>query len=621
LIEFDHKSEGIPSILDKYLQNVAMTGITVFGWSKLKPLLLCKLDVVTRQFNERSPMCEEQSGSRANVETCTFTELQQRLMNMLQQFNGTPFTIQRLCELLTSPSKHYQKTDKFMRGLEKNLAVVTTVDSQGNRVLHESKPLVNGLETSGGSDGATSPLDDSLGSHDMESLQSLNSSPYVPPAPHSSPVTGGTVPLNSHTPGVATEQQTTEGQADNNIGQQRGVATFSVSTYRIKDGRVENNTTAVNDEMSSQSTTEEDDERGSEKREQEQSDDVMRENCNKKQERDESSSTRCRPLDDPEDGSPPRKLSRLQETNDQSQNTAQTLDQSQDSTQTRDQSEGDTQTLDQSDALRQNTASASQDDEKERSEEDNVVFAPILGLLLGMKDSAGSSSSSVDPQQTKLSSDDISCDDNVRNEEEEDEAMQTDVLETSVTVGLVKDLDSVHMDHLAATTPRGTDTQPSTQADTQTESDTNRDITQLNNIQQDNQDEPEKCGESTEHSASSRLMDDSSAAKNSCQRDEPLRSSGHDEHSSSLLRPPISSRSLDEQVKSLTGEQTADNVHPSRLDEQGSSVDEPSSTADEEEQQEQGTEVLQSNPSVTNANNGGDESEPDTDHSYTMDIN
>lgn len=32
---------------------------------------------------------------------------------------SAPFTIQRLCELITHPQKQYKRTDKFMRGIEK----------------------------------------------------------------------------------------------------------------------------------------------------------------------------------------------------------------------------------------------------------------------------------------------------------------------------------------------------------------------------------------------------------------------------------------------------------------------------------------------------------------------
>ena len=32
---------------------------------------------------------------------------------------SAPFTIQRLCELMTEPGKHYRRTDKFLRGIEK----------------------------------------------------------------------------------------------------------------------------------------------------------------------------------------------------------------------------------------------------------------------------------------------------------------------------------------------------------------------------------------------------------------------------------------------------------------------------------------------------------------------
>lgn len=52
------------------------------------------------------------------------------LLKMCFRVPSAPFTIQRLCELLCSPRKHYKRTDKFMRGVEKNLLVVSTVDPE-----------------------------------------------------------------------------------------------------------------------------------------------------------------------------------------------------------------------------------------------------------------------------------------------------------------------------------------------------------------------------------------------------------------------------------------------------------------------------------------------------------
>lgn len=40
----------------------------------------------------------------------------------------------RLCELLISPSRHYKRTDKYLRALEKNINVVTTITENGERV-------------------------------------------------------------------------------------------------------------------------------------------------------------------------------------------------------------------------------------------------------------------------------------------------------------------------------------------------------------------------------------------------------------------------------------------------------------------------------------------------------
>lgn len=43
------------------------------------------------------------------------------LFERFDNFQTAPFTIQRLCELLSDPKKHYNRLDKFMRALEKNI--------------------------------------------------------------------------------------------------------------------------------------------------------------------------------------------------------------------------------------------------------------------------------------------------------------------------------------------------------------------------------------------------------------------------------------------------------------------------------------------------------------------
>uniref|UniRef100_A0A3B4A5L8 Protein phosphatase 4, regulatory subunit 2b n=1 Tax=Periophthalmus magnuspinnatus TaxID=409849 RepID=A0A3B4A5L8_9GOBI len=62
-----------------------------------------------------------------------------------------PFTIQRLCELLTDPKRNYSGTGKFLRGLEKNVMVVSCLcsTSEKNGSLNANK--MNGVMFQGNS--------------------------------------------------------------------------------------------------------------------------------------------------------------------------------------------------------------------------------------------------------------------------------------------------------------------------------------------------------------------------------------------------------------------------------------------------------------------------------------
>lgn len=68
-----------------------------------------------------------------NVDNFNFDRLKASLLDRLELFVAPPFTIQRMCELLVEPKKQYSRIDKFMRALEKNILVVSTVTDGGRR--------------------------------------------------------------------------------------------------------------------------------------------------------------------------------------------------------------------------------------------------------------------------------------------------------------------------------------------------------------------------------------------------------------------------------------------------------------------------------------------------------
>merc|ERR1719431_133394 len=86
-----------------------------------------KLETTITEFHESLP--EEQGIPRMpNVDVFKYSEMKERIFEQLESYSGVPFTVQRLCELLTQPKKHYKRVDKFMRGLEKVMLVVSTID-------------------------------------------------------------------------------------------------------------------------------------------------------------------------------------------------------------------------------------------------------------------------------------------------------------------------------------------------------------------------------------------------------------------------------------------------------------------------------------------------------------
>ncbi|RUS74768.1 hypothetical protein EGW08_017466, partial [Elysia chlorotica] len=141
-----NSSKEIPVVLEQYLNGVAKNGETLFQWPLLKPLIVGKIEQVIEELQRG--LSSENITSRPNVENVRFDVMRTRIMDAVHKFTGAPFTIQRLCELLVDPRRHYKRSDKFMRGLEKNVLVVSTVDPFGRKVVSEvgNKHLVNGMD-------------------------------------------------------------------------------------------------------------------------------------------------------------------------------------------------------------------------------------------------------------------------------------------------------------------------------------------------------------------------------------------------------------------------------------------------------------------------------------------
>ncbi|KAM4022703.1 serine/threonine-protein phosphatase 4 regulatory subunit 2 [Anomaloglossus baeobatrachus] len=112
-----------------------------------------KLEKVMDDFRTAAP--EPRGPPNPNVEYIPFDEMKERILKIVTGFNGTPFTIQRLCELVTDPRRNYTGTDKFLRGVEKNVMVVSCVYPSSEKNNSSSINRMNGVMFPGNSQSYT----------------------------------------------------------------------------------------------------------------------------------------------------------------------------------------------------------------------------------------------------------------------------------------------------------------------------------------------------------------------------------------------------------------------------------------------------------------------------------
>lgn len=143
------KPKVIPQELNDYLAYVARTGDPVYQWSLVKSLFKEKLLNVITEFHDTTPGVE--IPPYPNVDPFNYDIMKNSLLERLDTFTSAPFTVQRICELLTFPRKQYNRIDKFMRAIEKNILVVSTREPGVQRHPEPEngepgEPIVNGSD-------------------------------------------------------------------------------------------------------------------------------------------------------------------------------------------------------------------------------------------------------------------------------------------------------------------------------------------------------------------------------------------------------------------------------------------------------------------------------------------
>ncbi|XP_019962403.1 serine/threonine-protein phosphatase 4 regulatory subunit 2-B [Paralichthys olivaceus] len=144
LRDFEKKAKKEPCpLLEQFLCHIAKTGETMVQWSQFKNYFLFKLENVMDDFRASAP--EQRGPANPNVESIPFEDMKERILKIVTGYNGIPFTIQRLCELLTEPKRNYTGTDKFLRGVEKNVMVVSCVHPTSEKNGCSAVSRMNGV--------------------------------------------------------------------------------------------------------------------------------------------------------------------------------------------------------------------------------------------------------------------------------------------------------------------------------------------------------------------------------------------------------------------------------------------------------------------------------------------
>lgn len=117
----------LPSEITDIISQISSNSKVLFPWKYLRPALIIKLKEVLSEF---APVTEDKQDEEMNI----YINIDNLL---LQRFkHAPPFTIQRICDLLSEPKKYYKTKLKYLRAFEKVLTVISHA-----KVHYQSPPL------------------------------------------------------------------------------------------------------------------------------------------------------------------------------------------------------------------------------------------------------------------------------------------------------------------------------------------------------------------------------------------------------------------------------------------------------------------------------------------------
>ncbi|KAK8809855.1 hypothetical protein WA158_000798 [Blastocystis sp. Blastoise] len=126
-------SDPLPEDLDNIIESISINGISNYPWDTLQKLLTEKTRRSLNQSNKMYPFKAQDGKSYDDQISVIFDEL--------EKLESIPFTIQRICELLTETNgiNVYKNTNKYIMALQKVLNIYLSAST----LYKESQPIVN----------------------------------------------------------------------------------------------------------------------------------------------------------------------------------------------------------------------------------------------------------------------------------------------------------------------------------------------------------------------------------------------------------------------------------------------------------------------------------------------